>query len=472
MNQSKPVNRLPPEIFSKVLEFRKNERDLIVATQVCARWRAILTSTPFLWTKVDFEDSSRASLYLERSKTLLIDVTVGKTRSCIVGPEGAFLGAIPWVARMKSLHVQAGEEQIKTIAARLCHATPNLRFLTLKAQARQYYSNGNTSNSTGGGAIYVPSEFLGRHAPLLQSLTFSSISPSVVFSFPLPKLTHIDWVAENAYVVIEELLDLFASSPLIEDIKMHVKVRRTRTYESLREVTLSKLRKLDWADHDGSISLINCLTAPRLDDLAVRITRDARNPHTALSAILPPHAHYLPLLVEPKGLEYIYQHGSRSCRFYYERGAAFSIREVTKSRLTESTIARWLSPHSPISFGRTLSLHVEASGGCPPLEDIPIEELENLQTLGLTGDTDALVPLLRPKRGTSGDVLSVPCPMLSEVRIIPKDAYFQLDELTEILRMRKAAGRGVKNVRIMGEARCQPGQIKELKKFVGELIAS
>ena len=471
MNQSRPVNHLPPEIFSRVLEFREQEKVLIAATQVCARWRTILTSTPSLWTKIDFEDTTRASLYLARSKAALIDVIIGKTRSYVVGPEGAFLGAIPWVARMKSLDIQAEEDQIKTIAARLCHKTPKLQHLALKGQPRQYqtamYMGGNSS---GGGAIYVPPDFLGRHAPELRSISFNAISPSVVFTFPLPQLTHIEWVAENAYVVIEELLDLFVSSPLIETIKMHVKVRRTRTYQPLREVTLNKLRRLDWTDSEGLISLIPCLTAPELCDLAVRVTRTPQPQIVTLSTILPLHSDNFPLLVEPSGLEYIYHYGARSCRFRYAKPAFFFVRELSKTRTIDHIAGRWLSPAAPISFAQTESLSVEASGGCPPIEDIPIRQFERLQTLGFVGETDTLVPMIRPNPGLSGRFPSVPCPALSEIRITPKNSYFRLDELAQVLKERRDAGHGVKTIKILGESRCLPSEIKELRNVVDEVI--
>jgi len=454
-----------------VLEFRQQERDLVAATQVCARWRTVLTATPSLWTKIDFEDTSRASLYLARSKAALIDVIIGKTRSYVVGPEGAFLGAIPWVARMKSLYIQAEEEQIKTIATRLCIKTPNLQHLTLKGQPRQYqtamYMGGNSS---GGGAIYVPPDFLGRHAPLLRTLTFSAISPSVVFTFPLPQLTHIDWVAENAHVVIEELLDLFVSSPLIETIKMHVKVRRTRTYQPLREVTLPKLRRLDWTDSDGLISLIPCLTAPELFDLSVSVTRTPQPQRVTLSTILPLHGDNFPLLVEPSGLEYVYKYGVRLCRFRYAKAAFFVVRELSKTRTIDHIADRWLSPPAPISFAQTESLTVEAIGGCPTLEDIPIRRFERLQTLGLVGETESLVPMIRPNPGVSGGSPSVPCPALSEIRITPKNNYFRLDELAQVLGERRQAGYGVKTVKILGESRCLPSQVRELRNFVDEVI--
>jgi len=466
MNLARPVNRLPPEILAKVFEFRKSDKDLISATHVCVRWRATLLSTAYLWTKIDFENVVRASVFLERSKSSLIDVSLLKTRSSI-GPEGVFLGAIPWVTRMKTLDVYAEEEQIKTIAKRLCRGTPNLQSLSLKRRPGRFSS----APGPGGGAIYIPHDFLGRHAPSLRSLTFSSVSPSVVFNFPLPALTNIDWVAESAHVAVEELLDLLASAPLLEVIKIHVRVRRTRGYEPLREVTLSKLRKLDWCDNEGSISLITSLIAPKLDDLTLKVTRNPRNPPITLATVLPPHGRNFPLLVEPKSLEYTYENGTRSCHFTYEKGSLL-IREAPTGRAANPTVGRWLSAEGiPISFGRTTELIIEASDGCLPIDDVPIERFENLRTLALVGETDSLAPMIRPNLGISGGVLSVPCPALSEVWITPRDTHFPLGELVEVLKERKAAGHGVKTVRIWGKFQCLEGEMKELRKFAGELVA-
>ena len=462
MNQARPINRLPPEMLAKVFEFRSTGRDLIAATHVCARWRAILISTPYLWSKIDFEDISRASTFLGRSRAALIDVSVAKTRS-FLGPEGAFLGAIPWVTRMKSLSIHAEEEQIKTIARRLCHQTPNLQSLSLKARAGSFQSG-----STSGGAIYIPHEFLGRHAPSLRNLTFESVSPSVVFNFPLPSLTNINWVAGAAFVAIEELLELLASAPLLEVVKIHVRIRRTRTYEPLREVTLNHLRKLDWADNEGSISLITCLTTPELSDLALKVTTNPQT-HTTLSTILPPHGGHIPLLVEPKTLEYVYRNAARTCHFTYE-AASLLVREVPKTRVANPTINRWLSPSAPISFERTLELTIEASGGCPPVADIPISQFENLQKLKLAGETDTLAPLIRPNRGISGALLSVPCPSLLEISISPKKVMFPLGTLAEVLKERREAGYGVRTVRILGRYQCSDGEMRELRKLVDELV--
>jgi len=114
-------------------------------------------------------------------------------------------------------------------------------------------------------------------------------------------------------------------------------------------------------------------------------------------------------------------------------------------------------------------LTVEATGGCPPIEDIPIPQFERLQSLSLVGETESLVPMIRPVRGASGSFISVPCPELSEITITPKEHRFSLVQLSEILSERRAAGYGLRSIRIYGESKFLPSEIKALRKHVDEL---
>ena len=57
MNQTAPINRLPPETLTRTLEFREDDEDLIPATHARQRWRSTLSSSPSLWTNVIFRDS-------------------------------------------------------------------------------------------------------------------------------------------------------------------------------------------------------------------------------------------------------------------------------------------------------------------------------------------------------------------------------------------------------------------------------
>lgn len=469
VNESRPINRLPLELFEKVIEGRESERDLVAATQVCRRWRSILISTTKLWTNVDFEHPSRASVYLDRSKTTPVDITIGKTRDCVVGAVGALIGSIPWVSRMKSLRIETDMDQIKSIAEKLRHAAPELQSLTFEGKRRPY--SYTSYGQVQGGAIFVPYDFLGRHAPKLESMTFHTVSPSVVFTFPLPRLTHIDWVADQAHVVIEELLNLFVSSPLLEVVKVHALIRRTQTYKPLIDVTLNKLRKFDWADCDGSLSPLPSLTAPELRDLAIKVTRHPQYQQTNLSTVLPRNASQFPLLLEPKIVKYTCEQGVRSFQLGYDGVSFLSVREVSKERNANYEIRNWFSQPTPLSFGTTLSLAIEATGGRLLPGDVPIEQFVSLETLELIGETAGFVPLIKLDRGMSGNLSLVPCPDLKEIRIVPKENLFNLDQLAQVLGERRKAGyRGVKTVRLMGKYKYLLSEIRELREVVDQVI--
>lgn len=44
-----PVNKLPPEVLSRILQHRDSGQDLVAATHVCRYWRSTLISSPSLW---------------------------------------------------------------------------------------------------------------------------------------------------------------------------------------------------------------------------------------------------------------------------------------------------------------------------------------------------------------------------------------------------------------------------------------
>ena len=74
-NMHVPVNRLPPEVLSMVLQHRDHEQDLIAATHVCQYWRSTLISDPMLWTSLQLEyNADWISRYLERSKSAAINI--------------------------------------------------------------------------------------------------------------------------------------------------------------------------------------------------------------------------------------------------------------------------------------------------------------------------------------------------------------------------------------------------------------
>lgn len=455
-NHLRPVNRLPPEILVKVLEARGEERDLIAATHVCARWRSILTSTSYLWTKINFKYPGKvACCYLERSKGALIDVKI-EEGGYIPSPAEIPTGSFPWIARMKTLSIEGEMGRVQEIVEGLCQETPNLQSLRIEA------TRGAHSNF--GGNVNFPDNFLERYAPSLQTLEVYRIS---LFTFPLPRLTHLDWVTGTIPIMIEELLELFESSPLLETIGIHGDIQ-TNMRGPLKKIVLSELHELQWTNDGGLISLIPWLIAPKLGKLIIRVTHDPHLQWATLSSILSPDHNHIPLLLEPAQVTYVHDHGVRTCYLvnqgvnYFET-TFLTVCQNTKDPNIDTITNRWFSPDLPISFSRTKVLIMEAIGGFPPPDDLPMDKFENLDRLELIGEVDSLIRMIEVDDGKP-----IPCAKLSQLRISPFTSPF-LSEIRKVLAKRRDAGCGVKTITIPRGHESTDADVEELRKVVDEV---
>jgi len=466
MNQNAPINRLPPEILTRTLEFREGDKDLISATQVCHRWRSALSSAPSLWTEVVFRDSNRRVLtYLTRSKALPIDVSFKPTRASFetwkFDPEDLYASRIPWIDRMKSLDIGGDEEQIEAIVRRLCLPAPLLQCLKFDGRPNR------TLVWRISGVVYFPPNFLGGQAPSLQSLSFNSISPNPTIRLPLPNLTSFTWIDKASRTIVKDLLTLLTSAPLLDVMNIHLRILHVSTAERTTVVTLNRLRELTWSNSGGSFSLTSCLIAPELHWLSLRVVPDPGSAQSDLADILPLNASHFPLLVEPTEMRYTTRRGTRSCNLSSAMGY-IRITVLQEDYDDANHSFAWLSWNTPISFRRTKRLVMEED--YPQLGDIPIEQFESLESLELVGGADIRFLLLQPYRLTLSGALVVPFPTLLELQIT-SDASLSLGALAGVLMERKQAGYGVKTVRIRGEC-AEPIEelISKVKEFVGELV--
>ena len=113
-NTLAPINRMPREIFSLIPQhFRRlyrwqncyADRNLISMTHVCRRWREVLTSCcPSLWTHPIFNYPDRTHVYIERSQSLPLKITLieGETP---IDYRDSFLEAVPYFNRLGSLTI-------------------------------------------------------------------------------------------------------------------------------------------------------------------------------------------------------------------------------------------------------------------------------------------------------------------------------------------------------------------------------
>ena len=467
MNQTAPINRLPPEVLARALEFREDDKDLIFATHVCQQWRSTLLSAPSLWTGVVFRDSGRADhvlAYLTRSKASPIDVSFKPTRASFetwkFDPEDLFTSRIPWVDRVKSLYIRGDEEHIETIVKRLCLPAPLLQRLEFDGVPNRSLV-GRTA-----GAVRFPHNFLGGRAPSLQDLSFDSISPTPIIKLPLSNLTSFTWSDRDSGATVKDLITLLKSTPLLEVMNIRFQLLSGPITELTTIVTLNKLRELTWSNTGGTFSLITCIIAPQLNWLSLRLVPMYSSQRNDLANILPPHADHFPLLTEPTAVRYTTRRGTRVCLLTSATGYI----RITTTLMVDNnpTPITWFSRNTPLSFKQTKQLVMEADH--PPLGEIPIEQFEGLESLELVDCADMYSSLMLPYHHTLGGALVVPFPALLELQIT-SNINLPLDELAEILKERKQAGCGVGTVRIRGECTESVEELTaKMEEFVGELI--
>ena len=447
MNQAAPINRLPPEILGRVLEFREGDKDLISATHVCNRWRSVLTSTPPLWTGVVFLDSNRALAYLTRSGGLPIDVSFIPTRIAFetwkFDPEDFYTSRIPWFDRVKSMAIGGDEGQIEAILRRLCLPAPLLQ--SIKFSGRP---NRSLMLPRAPGTVRFPREFLGSQAPSLRSLSFDSISPVSVAKLPLTNLTSFTWTDKDSEATVTGLVSLLESAPLLELLTLHLRIRSVSTAERTTTVTLNKLRELTWSNSGGTFSLTSCLITPELHWLSLRLVPPL-DLQTDLATILPPHEGHFPLLTEPTEVKYTTRRGTRLCQFQSATNyVSIYVSISTPMGNYDEIHAPWFLRNAAIHFKQIKQMTIEVD--FPPLGEFPGEQFESLETLELADGGNNYFTLIQPYFREFSTIPVIPFPALLEVRI-GVDLNTPLARLVEILTQRKQAGYGVKTVKIRGE---------------------
>jgi hypothetical protein len=444
-----------------LIVLRNNKRDLVVATHVCRLWRGILTSKPGFWTRINCEgDYDRVRSFLKRSEPEPIDVTVGKRRNLndMLQPKD--------VTRMKTLYIKTEINKIVEMSNSLNQEKPYLQSLTIEGVERDHYHRPVYGNGLFGpylpGSIPISCEFLGRHTPSLQRLTFRLVCPSVLSSMPLPNLTHIDWVAEKAHINLDELLKLFVSSPLLEDITI---VAQFRPGGSRERVTLNKLRKMVLNDHhpNGSINLMHHLTAPNLSYLSITRThvRDPQGRVPTIASILSTNSKRIPLLLEPTSVLYNSGPGNLSCTFGYSEPSKWLHISLSNSwGEIEPLISGWFVQGLPISFSKVQELKVQWAYRCHPLDDYPIGQFQNLLELSLEGEfeVDLLFELIQ--MNFDGPT---PCPSLSKIQILSNSHGYNRQKLEGILKERVHHGAKVTEILEARSNKYAGAEIEELK---------
>ena len=451
-NTHVPINRLPPEVLSRILEHRASEQDLVAATHVCQHWRSALTFDPSLWTCFKFlssPDLNRTLVYLERSKSALIDISV-------VAREPQDLGVLdhlaPDIARIRSLSIHA-DHHARPALLRFCDPAPSLQCLEIHAFED---------------VLSLPDNFLAQQAPSLRTINLAFTRPAFDHFFPLPNLTEFDLQLpeDGEPFRMGALLQFFSHSPLLRRICINISVEMVQDISLDQITSLDSLVEMNYSCN-WSGSILPFLRLPRLEKLSV-FSSVGPGQVQRLDDILPHDG--LALLAQTTRMSYYSDLLSVTVTFSGNGvKVLFNAFYVTAETAVGGFI-NWFSNHMAIPLGQVEELKIWGSATVPGFH-IDAFALDNLKILRISlWDGEFGEVVLRSFHPVSQT--GVPCQSLREIEYTywGTDGPFPMS-LARLVKERKQAGYQLGIFRLLVTRESDRDLAEELREHVSEVQA-
>jgi hypothetical protein len=262
-----PVNRIPSEILALIPDFwngyyDNKGRDLVALTHVCRAWREVFVSWSSLWTNLDCVGGARTRVYLARSKSLPLNLSLRTEHS--LPSSHPFFEIIPRaIGRLKSLSIRAAPQELQYITPHLSRPAPLLENLSIEVgysyephpNLTPALFNGDLSSLRTLKLVYVLTELPWRNMVNLTSFKLRS--------------------ASSDGTTIKQLLDFFESAPRLRKIGLHF-ATPTSGAQNGRLVSLACLEGINVTGRDSASTLLDHLLIPVGADLKMDI--DLPNP--------------------------------------------------------------------------------------------------------------------------------------------------------------------------------------------------
>ena len=291
-NLLRPVNRLPPEIFSHIVRFVPDEgvrdtKSIVPLTHVCRCWRESIISTPGNWTLVSSYRKGLAVSSLERSKAAPVKLSLDM---CDIrgDPEFSFL-ITSYIQNAETLRINGLStiEEFTQTLPNFPQLLPNLRLLYLSGCADL-------------GRSVDP---FGSSFPTLTQFSLMDI-PLYPSFLRLRTLTDLSLFYDKFDLHLDTLLDFLEENPSLERAILDIEFT-TPSLRSLqgRVVTANRLRSLAILSSeamDGS-ALISSIALQRGAHLTISLYDYRAGQNDLLSVISMAH---LPNLRSPTHMTY------------------------------------------------------------------------------------------------------------------------------------------------------------------------
>ena len=106
------------------------DRNAIALTHVCRSWREVLIADSSLWTRFDCTNVDKTRVYIERSKSSSLEISlVSSEGAAYLGD--AFLLVAPHISRLRSFRIVGTEDPFRNLTQHISCSAPLLRELTI-----------------------------------------------------------------------------------------------------------------------------------------------------------------------------------------------------------------------------------------------------------------------------------------------------------------------------------------------------
>jgi hypothetical protein len=438
------VNQVPPEILALIPDFWNKhydgkDRDVIALTHVCRAWREVFISRSSLWTNLGCEDKDKTRLYLERSKSLPVNLSLWAGSN--LPPHHPFFEVIPHsIGRLKSLSTRETLGRLEDITDHLSHPAPLLEELFIR----------------------------GRHNPVLTSAFFNGDLSSLRELWLQSVCTDLPWRNMNNLtsfklgnmsggVSIKQLLDFFEGAPRLRIVDLFSATPASGAQNG-RLVSLTRLERMEISGDGSAALLLDHLLIPVGARLTVEVDLPIKNHCPRFLDNLRNFPNFTDIHLHIDGYDTFMQFSGPNGQV----GMIPSSPRVDKTRLLLESL-----DHFDTSKVERLKIHWgDSPSSDPPYRALlPMKRLRAL-TLHRCANPHIFIHALHPAMSSSGTVV---CPELEELVIVLDNGTLDMKSVIGVVAARASRGAKLKSVRITGEDQPAPTDVLELEKHVSHV---
>ena len=441
-----PINLIPPEVLALVPDFwdrDTRDQDVIALTHTCRTWREIFISRASLWTDFDCEDTDKTRVYLERSKTSPISVSLERVEG--LSPRDPFLELVPnAISRFKSLTISVPPENLQDFTDHLFSPAPLLETFKIEVKCEPGLQHH---------PLITPALFDGDFSSL-RVLCLRSVRTELPWR-NMANLT--SFILDNmppGEVSVGQFLDFFESAPRLREIQL-ISATTTSGAQDGRLVSLACLTKL---------SILGGRPPPLLNHLLIPVgatlTTQVESPHSRIEDHLPQSLDNLKNL---PGFTHLFLTSNRQCFLVAFAGPNGNV--VTISIGSEvDTIDTILESFARLDTSTAKQLEISYSSSPP--EDLlhrALIPMTNLSTVTISGRTD-IVPFVCALNPDVYSPNTLICPRLEDL-VLSIDGY-DVEYIEEMVAARALRGAKLKTITVANMTNCSPEDMAELGEHV------